>query len=373
MREINFNPFDGEVWNVFRGDQAHVNLSEVMLLGEKTEALKHLGKTSGLAGKPSIERISKSEGAVGVLHEIATLLHSTTIDSAITSEVLELGRRLHQQYDPEDELTEKDAEELQQKAIAWKGILRQELEQEQRIPAGDTGLFDVQHLINSPRKLFSDIVWEWLDDRARSDIQEACKTLAINCSTSSVILSLRALEHCLRVWYVEEMGEELEAGWGQALGQLFTEFLENESSNDLMEQLGALPSVLSNLYYLKEKRNEVNHPEKSPSSQEARRTLMIVAATISEIHSEVVETESIEYEGMSIHIPLHVSEQVERLFLLIRGLNSVKDGGHPPLKSEIRDLASQLGIQENDIEDLIDELMMSGRAYEPQRNAIRTI
>lgn len=90
------------------------------------------------------------------------------------------------------------------------------------------------------------------------------------------MMALRCVEYCLRDWYLHETGTEIEQSWGRVLAALEGEF-ENKDR----------PAVLSNLDYLRERRNEVNHPVRNPDYKEAEDTLVAVRQTVTEIYRQM--------------------------------------------------------------------------------------
>jgi len=92
-----------------------------------------------------------------------------------------------------------------------------------------------------------------------------------------MFLSLRGVEFCLREWYHEETDDEIEnTAWGGVLREIESKFDERDQ-----------PAVLSNLDYLREKRNGIVHPDDSPAWHETEDTLFTVRRTIIEIHDEL--------------------------------------------------------------------------------------
>lgn len=260
---------------------------------------------------------------------------------------------------------------LEWETMSWINLLQQDLENEQRIPAADTGVMNVEKLLNSPESLFSQPVWNWMDSRPKSDIKEACRSIVVNSPTASIMLSLRAVEHCLRVWHEEKTGESLEAGWGRVLAGLIDEFIsENSGNKTFRQQLGELPPVLSNLHYLKEKRNEVNHPQKSPTAPEARRTLMFVVGTITEIYNELVEVIQTNYKGLHFSAQKDEIEHEELLLEIMHELTKLDGKAY---YTDIQEIAKQFGMTEADIEQTKEKLLMTGRAYEAEDSVFKPI
>ncbi|MFB6100601.1 MAG: hypothetical protein ABEK16_04990 [Candidatus Nanohalobium sp.] len=116
-----------------------------------------------------------------------------------------------------------------------------------------------------------------MPNRTRSDIREACRSLAVKCPTAATFLALRAVEDRLRYWYEKEEGKSIEEeAWGQVLDKMEKIYDEKES-----------PPVMANLQFLKSKRNDVSHPDESPNMSEAETTILRVRGTITEIYEEL--------------------------------------------------------------------------------------
>lgn len=226
------------------------------------------------AGEQGIVR-QNGDHVVGTLEMMEAVLNKTDFESVITNQVSREKENLIDKYDSNEHLKEDDGRRLSERAESWCENLAKELSDERRIPVGKTGLFNVEKAMDSPEELFDETAWEWLTEQARADIEEACRSLAVNCSTACVMLSLRAVEECLRRWYENEKGDRMEDTWGRVLGSLEEEFHDDRQKR---------PTVLSNLDYLLDKRNEVMHPHKSPSHSEAVTTLYMVRQNITEIY-----------------------------------------------------------------------------------------
>lgn len=349
-------------------------LADALQLGTHIEYLRQTAKN---------DSISK-DNVMDILDRIDRIFQTRNIESEVGSQVSDLKRELD-----ESELVtlpDEEIDRLEKKAITWNHLINQDLQREKRIPVSQTGLLDVDRLVDSPESLFSRPVWEWLDDRPKSDIQEACRTIVINCPTSSVMLSLRAVEHCLREWYEQGNQELDEAAWGQVLDRLMEEYAQEEKKNDtVLTQLSDLPPVLSTLYHLKEKRNEVNHPEKSPNEQEARRTLMIVASTITEIFEEIRDEIATEVKGEQKYMSggsqltlgirraktYDVEDPHELFYSGIRRLERNNNGTAPV--SLLFEFGEAMGFSEEEVDDIIHDLLMDGRIYKPSEHEIKSI
>lgn len=339
-------------------DRDNLSLSDAFILGLNIGYLMEAGEQQHQIGKSSGEKV------LGTLTFVKDLLDSRDIDTPVTGKVAQFKTKIANNYDDFDaSLSVEDGAQLEREATAWISVLEQNLENERRIPAADTGLMEVEGLLESPESLFSTPIWNWLHERPQSDIKEACKSIVIDSPTASVMLSLRAAEHCLREWHEDQTGESLEAAWGRVLGQLINEYLDDESTNkSLQQQLSELPIVLSNLYYLKEKRNEVNHPQESPTNAEARRTLMLSVGTITEIYHEMVEEVEAKYEGVELSISKDQLENKEDVVLEVMYELDEGDGARA---EDIKHFSQEFGFGAEEVDAALQSLLMSGHIYEP--------
>lgn len=110
-------------------------------------------------------------------------------------------------------------------------------------------------------------------------------------NASSMMISLRAVEYYLKRWYEQVEGEEIEdETWGMVLDNMFNKFSEGKPKKaPLMEKLTNVPDVLSNIYYLKNKRNRVSHADYTPTSYETAITLFMVVGTINDVLDVISE------------------------------------------------------------------------------------
>ena len=220
------------------------------------------------------------------LEDVTEILRHSNIDTAALSDIDRTKNDLIKSYIPDDEgtvgaikLNEEDYEDLQNSARTWDSIINEELSSLEPIHIENTGLLDVKQAMDSPENLFHDSsIWEDLPKQTKSDLTEACQTLAFDCPTSTVFLSLRAVEERLHAWYMNETQRDIE---DRTFGQVLSELDDYYHDDDR-------PPILSHLDFLKERRNQVAHPERSPGSQEAESTLIMVRETITNIQQQLV-------------------------------------------------------------------------------------
>ena len=118
-----------------------------------------------------------------------------------------------------------------------------------------------------------------LDRIEFSDLNEACGCILIGSSTAAEHIALRAAESLLRRWYEHKTGNKLShATWGTVLDRLAKEYPENKR-----------PKEITLLGYLKQRRDEVAHPERISSITDAEATLMNVCSLIEGIKPVLAE------------------------------------------------------------------------------------
>ncbi len=225
--------------------------------------------------KTSIDEETEYKTVADILDQLSSMLVKFGWTGSVADEAREMEKGIREEKDDRT-LDDSDLNAFNQKIGQWERNIGLWLNSEAVINVHNTGLFDTEAAMNNPAQLFDPDVWDWLPETPQGDIREACRALAAGCSTATVMLALRSVEDRLRHWYKEETGESLEGPWGSVLGELEEEFEDKQK-----------PAVLSNLDYLREKRNEVNHPDRSPNYSEAITTLYMTRGTINEIYKEL--------------------------------------------------------------------------------------
>jgi len=234
----------------------------------------------------------------GVLHSLELVqnkLVATRVGLTVASQIEEVKSAIYdihgQEPNPNDPIDDSLGDEISKRAETWEQLLSENLANETRIKIPNRGILYFEQLMYEPNRLFEEKVWEAMDATPKNDISEACRALPMGCTTASLMVSLRSVEHYLRKWHENKTGDELERGtWGSVLDNLIDIYTaEEDQGAPVIQQLSSVPSVLSNIYYLKERRNKVAHPDESPSDYEAVITLFMVSGTISDVCREMGE------------------------------------------------------------------------------------
>lgn len=343
-------------------DASSLRLADAYKIGSNIEELQSK-LSSGVESHGA-----RKEDLLVPLEDIESTLRGRDFDSSITAQVTTARDRIREQ---EDTVEPDLCDRINQQANIWERVVLEELKREKVVPVDDSGIFDVNSLVNDPSSLFDEPIWDKLDEMPKGDLVESSRDLAIGSSTSSVIMSLRAVEYCLREWYMKEKGEELNIAWGAVLDQLMDEYTdESKKNSSLLHQMSDLPPVLSNLYYLKEKRNEVNHPDESPDIHEAQRTLMIVVSTISEIYEEIEP--SIAYSEVDIELSDDYEDKEDLIYNIIKAVEG-KDPDGSAQKDAVYQVGKKLDLTREQIGSAILNNLFAGQIYEPTDDRLKAI
>lgn len=253
-------------------DSRALQLRDAFVLGSRLRYLEEAGVHRYPVGDMDDRYV------LGALNKLEIGLRRADTRSSILPQVVDFKEYLQEEYRGGGEISEEDGRELGQRARSWAEVLMEELEEEKRIEIHNEGTSDMTKIYESPESLFEPEVWSWMTERPRSDVREACRCLAVDAPTATVMLSLRAVEDRLREWYRHDVDESIERlPWGNLLDELEREYTDRNER----------PSVLSDLDYLKRMRNEVTHPERSPSWREAEQTLHRVGWTVDDIYHAI--------------------------------------------------------------------------------------
>ena len=128
-----------------------------------------------------------------------------------------------------------------------------------------------KNLIKGVGSFLSEECLSSLNRIEKRDLLDACGCILVGSPTAAEHIALRAAESLLRRWYKYKTGTELEyKTWGLVLDKLVKEYPEETKR----------PTELGSLGYLKQRRDEVAHPERISTSTEADATLMTVFSLV---------------------------------------------------------------------------------------------
>jgi len=157
---------------------------------------------------------------------------------------------------------------LQSDIAAWK-VLAEEKMKELYLTAPSTNIAP-EKLIRGLTGFLEENLVKLLTNQEQGDLVEACNCILVGSDTAAEFMSLRAAESLLRRWYEKRTYQNLERKpWGFVLDKLTEAYPERKRPNEI-----AL------LAYLKQRRDEIAHPQRSSTPQEAEATLLTVFSLI---------------------------------------------------------------------------------------------
>jgi len=169
-------------------------------------------------------------------------------------------------------LDSKDSESLKLTVTRWQERLQQ-ISKNWLLTYPDTHI-DAAKLTECPKAFLSDDELSVLSPLEEQSLREAASSLLLSNFTSAEFMALRTAESLLKKWYEKKTDKKLgRTTWGQVLDKLNEEFPKMER-----------PKELHLLDYLREKRNEIAHPEVVSNSLAASTTLLNVISLCKNLH-----------------------------------------------------------------------------------------
>jgi len=113
-----------------------------------------------------------------------------------------------------------------------------------------------------------------IDELTKQDINDALDCILHLLPTPAAMISLRVAENIVRKYYKKITGNDpTNKNWGEIL-------------KELEESKKVKSSILGYLKYLKEKRNEVQHPDKRFTQEESEGLLLKIKDLLEELSKE---------------------------------------------------------------------------------------
>lgn len=138
---------------------------------------------------------------------------------------------------------------------------------------------NIGKLTMGAKSFLSDEEWQSLSLLEQGALDETIASLLSNTFTAAEFMALRLAESLLRRWYTKRTGKESgKLKWFGILDELNEAFPKSRR-----------PKELSLLDYLRERRNEIAHPEVVSQSYEAVTTFFNVTTLFRTIKAELVE------------------------------------------------------------------------------------
>ena len=166
-------------------------------------------------------------------------------------------------------LNQKERRRLQDTVSRWATLLQQQLPHFWLVTPG-RHIIQTTRITQGPKSFVEPELLGLLNEMEHSDLWESCGCILVGSYTAAEFIALRSAESLLRRWHERKTGVTLERRtWGRVLDALTDSYPEKQR-----------PKELKLLGYLKERRDEVAHPDRSSTSQEAETTLMNVFSLV---------------------------------------------------------------------------------------------
>ncbi len=158
--------------------------------------------------------------------------------------------------------------DLRTARVSWDTSARERLQDMYQVVS--KSIIDPKHLMQGCVGFIRKESLSLLERIEVSDLNEACNCILIGSATAAEHIALRAAESLLRRWYENKTDNKLHRRTGgTVLNRLAREYPENKR-----------PKEIILLGYLKQRRDEVAHPDRVSTLTEAETTLMNVCNLI---------------------------------------------------------------------------------------------
>lgn len=177
----------------------------------------------------------------------------------------------------ETKVSEVDKNSLRNARSRWDTLARERLQGLYLVTPKSR--IDPKHLMQGCAGFLDSGYFALLSRIEVSDLNEACRCILVGSATAAEHIALRAAESLLRRWFEYKTGNKLSWGtWGTVLDKLVQAYPERKR-----------PKEISLLGYLKQRRDEVAHPQRVSKLSDAEATLMNVCCLIEGIKPVLVK------------------------------------------------------------------------------------
>lgn len=190
-------------------------------------------------------------------------------------EIGSLTKYYGEKYSENMELEDVDIKNLIDKTKIWDDRLRNELSNRKTIEVFKNGTLNSEKLLKGAKEFFPEELWSNLSSICKSDLNDACNCLLTMSWTPTVMISLRAAEDSIRRFYKFKVGKSTQRmGWKNIIDEL-------EKINNINK------SIIGYIDYIREVRNQAEHPDQVFDQMEAERVFHQVINVIHVINQEM--------------------------------------------------------------------------------------
>ncbi len=240
-----------------------MNLLEVFVLGEQIEGIREwCVRRNQVKGRNGLR--ARLDWVTNEIERLDFALETRQLHEWLDR----LGR-----YRGRTRLTEKDALELVQVIHSWATLIGKDLYDRPVIEVNIQTLRPVD-IAAGPRAFVQYVTWKHLSRLTKSGLSDATKCLAVGASTASAMACFRVAEDIVRRYFAVKTHSKPPNNWKELLGRL-------------LKAPDVKASLLGHLDYLRDRRNEAEHPDRLFTQEQAERIFITVIDLLHEIYSEM--------------------------------------------------------------------------------------
>lgn len=173
-------------------------------------------------------------------------------------------------------LTSGDANELTNDIKHWREVIRSSLENDFNKPSQIiTALIDKSRLLSGINSFLNEDILKQLSDNNKNDLNDAINCILLNLPTPAAMITFRASEDILRLYYEKKT-------LNSSAGKRWFEII-----NELLNTKGIKKPLVDYLNYIRDKRNEAEHPDKVFTQRECEHAFMQVVNLITDVSKEI--------------------------------------------------------------------------------------
>jgi len=226
----------------------------------------YLWNKLGELGTRRVKPASSNWTVLWILKTLKKRLQWTRINDPSVNRIIDKWiKSLSSKYRMGQLLTENDSKRLKDEFSAvWDHFVNEVLNNTVVLAQPPQGLLNQESLRKGPRALLGENTYNALDNGTRRDLGDGVISMIVGLWTPAVMITLRSVEGSLRTYYENLLGkppqddEERFLSWGKML-------------DDMSGKIK--PSLKGYLDFLRDRRNEADHPGKRFSQEMAERTL----------------------------------------------------------------------------------------------------
>jgi len=177
------------------------------------------------------------------------------------------------QYRGTKHVTEKDSIKFREIIQCWRVLIEKGLFDRPIIEVSARNL-QPKDIATGPTSFVKPEIWRHLSRIAKSGLSDATKCLAAGAYTAAAMVCFRVTEDIVRRYFKFKTGKKPPKSWKELL-------------DILSKRQNIRHSLIGHLNYLRDRRNEAEHPERTFHQEEAERIFMTVIDLAHEIYSEI--------------------------------------------------------------------------------------